>query len=257
MVRNRNFLAASVAGPSHLRAGIVCQDAFEIGYAGEYGEVLVAAVADGLGSASLSDTGAKIATSVSVRCLLDAFESGLPGDEATAKELFCKTFRQARKELAEAAIFHGCTIHELATTLMLGYWSGDEFQGMHIGDGAIVVATKEGLQLYSVEENKEYANEVAPLTADNWEEHLRAPGRIGDAIGFAMFTDGCQRAALSKREGRYTPFPGFLNPLLQYTREQKSSEADSEILARLLQSEKLASHSDDDKTLVLATEATR
>lgn len=257
MVRNRNFLAASVPGPSHLRSGIVCQDAFDLGYAGKDGEILVAAVADGLGSASLSDTGAKIATSVAVRCMLDAFESTLSTSEAAGDELLCKAFRQARKELAEAAKFHSCTIHDLATTLMLGYWKGDEFQGMHIGDGAIVLATKDGFHLYSVEEDQEYANEVYPLTANDWEAHLRAPGGIGSVIGFAMFTDGCQRAALSKRAGHYTPFPGFLDPLLQYTRELEASEAQSEVLARLLQSEKLANHCDDDKTLVLAAEAAR
>ena len=54
----------SVTGTSHRRVGLPCQDSSSYCIAGE---VLIAAVADGAGSAALSDVGSTLAAETSVR----------------------------------------------------------------------------------------------------------------------------------------------------------------------------------------------
>src|SRR4051794_19373 len=56
--------AAAVRGRAHQELGLPCQDAFALGEA--RGGVLVAAVADGAGSAALAEVGARIAAETAV-----------------------------------------------------------------------------------------------------------------------------------------------------------------------------------------------
>jgi hypothetical protein len=92
----------------------------------------------------------------------------------------------------------------------------------------------------------EYVNEVDSLASDQWVDHVR-PVLCADGIdGLAVFTDGCQHAAIR----RGVAHAGFFGPLFDYVR---AGDAKDEELAALLAGKKMSEHSDDDKTLVLVT----
>jgi hypothetical protein len=97
-----------------------------------------------------------------------------------------------------------------------------------------------------------YANEVAPLTSGDWARTLRISEVLHGVRGLLAFTDGCQRAALRKNRDGYAPFAGFCESLLTYAAGVHDAGAAVRDLEELLRSVKLAGHSEDDKTLVLA-----
>src|SRR5438309_1952240 len=121
--------------------------------------------------------------------------------------------------------------------------------------GAVVAEIGEDLALVSGPDHGEYVNEVVPLTASTWLEGLRVSSCVGSASAVAVFTDGCERAALRREpgpSGELIPHRGFFLPLFAYGRSVMREAAEESELSRMLASAKMAESSDDDKTLVLA-----
>jgi hypothetical protein len=123
----------------------------------------------------------------------------------------------------------------------------------HVGDGAVIAKTNEGLKLVSGPEDSEYANEVSPLTGKDWELSLRVSPVISYVTGVMAFTDGCQRAVLRKSQDGLTPFDGFCGPLFSYANDVKDVTEAEEDIKELLLSKKVCENSDDDKTLVIVS----
>jgi hypothetical protein len=122
----------------------------------------------------------------------------------------------------------------------------------HIGDGAVVAESSEGLQILSAPGESEYANEVVPLTSREWRDCLRVVPNVDGVRCLAVFTDGCQRAALRKSLEGMEPFRRFFDPIFSYASELENPNDGQEEIRSLLSSRKICENSEDDKTLVLA-----
>jgi len=122
----------------------------------------------------------------------------------------------------------------------------------HIGDGAVVAETEEGLFIASGPGDSEYTNEVVPITNAAWQDSLRIFATDSGVSAIAVFTDGCQRAAFSRSEGAIVPFDRFFAPIFRYVRQTTDETEGTKEIAALLSSPKICEHSDDDKTLVVA-----
>lgn len=239
---------ASVTGPLHEENALPCQDAFAI----ESGtESLLIAVSDGLGSVRQSDLGATEAVKAAViagkAAMVEQFErrEDLPN---LAKSVVVA----ARVSLEDVADHQGCELRDLACTFIAAIlWRGDLVVA-HVGDGAVVASTLDRLHVVSGPGESEYANEVVPITGDDWGDSLRISDVLSGVANLAVFTDGCQRAALSKQDGELRPFQGFFGPLFSYASGATDPLVAAEDLRKLLSSEKMTQHSEDDKTLVLA-----
>jgi hypothetical protein len=236
-------------GPLHVNLGTPCQDAcaYEVSPAG----LGVIAVADGLGSAACSDRGARAAVDAAVRTVL-AGAAEAPDAEPDLQRLARAGVSAARAALKQTAADAGCQLRDLACTMLLAVVHGDRAASAQVGDGAIVAQTAGGLCLLSAPGDSEYANEVAPLTARDWAKTLRISEVLHGVRGLMAFTDGCQRAALRKTRDGFTPFAGFCEPLLTFAAGATDAAAAIREVEELLRSPKLAGHSEDDKTLVLA-----
>lgn len=221
-------VGASSTGASHVRDKQPCQDAFAFR---PTDDGVVIAVADGLGSASSSDRGARAA--------VDAAVGGAPDP--------LEMVARARAALERIAEEDQVPLRDLACTLLCAVVTGDTVVTAHIGDGAIV-GLSERLHLVSAPEHTEYLNEVTPLTADDWEDHVRTAGPLPDTRGLAVFTDGLERAAITAGG---EPHPGFFDPVFSFIAVTEEAVATEEI-ERMLGSPTLGEHSDDDKTLVIA-----
>jgi hypothetical protein len=243
------IVGASVAGTAHARAGTSCQDAhrWELLPNG----CLIVAVADGAGSASRSDEGARTAADTAVSSLAAVVRDGIPADEQGWHEAIVAAFEAAAAALATTAEAAGASIRDYATTLMLAVATPNALVVGQIGDG-IVVAEDEGgaLFLAAMPQRGEYANEVALLTMLDAIERLATSHFPVGVRAFAATTDGLLRLAL--RLPVYEPHAPFFAPLFAFAAEATDAEAAVAELVTFLASERVAHRTDDDKTLVIA-----
>ena len=246
--RSRVF-GSSVIGPMHLQREIPCQDA--CAYAASGADVIVIAVADGLGSAAKSDVGASLAAASALRFCMTALESRSDEDRRL-EHVVRSAAAHAREELERHAREESCDLRDLGCTLIVAIATGQRFAVAHIGDGAVVGEIDGVLSLISSPGESEYTNEVVPLTSREWQDSLRITSGESVVRGIAVFTDGCQRAALRKGEDALVPFERFFTPVFNYARTVSDVAAGASEIAELLGSPKLCEHSDDDKTLVVA-----
>lgn len=246
------IFGASVIGPSHIKNNIPCQDSCDYGILSTgCADWAIIAVADGLGSAKKSDIGSKIAveTAVSEGIKIIEHSDSILDYKATLRQII----KSSRDALEKCSIDNKFPLRDLACTLIVAlYFEKDVFVA-HIGDGGVVAKIGEDLSIVSEPGESEYLNEVIPLTSKNWEDDLRISSKFSNVQSLAVFTDGCQRAALIKSPTGFKPFEGFFNPIFNY-----SSKIDDLIQAKfdieeLLSSQKLKDNSEDDKTLVILT----
>lgn len=242
-------VGVSVIGPLHVMNGLPCQDACAFAvYPSGYS---VIAVADGLGSASKSEIGARIAVDAALAKFREIVSKG-SSEEIDLADAAREVVFYARKMLEEKSNELECKLRDLACTMIIAVLQKDNVVVAHVGDGAVIARMAEGLKLISGPEDSEYANEVSPLTGKDWELSLRFSPIIPKISGVMAFTDGCHRAALRKTQDGLAPFDGFCNPLFSYVKEVQDLKEAEEDFKGLLLSKKVCENSDDDKTLVIA-----
>lgn len=240
-VRARTYVVgASVTGPGHVRRGVTCQDRFAAEVLDD-GTVLLA-VSDGLGAAPHAAIGAETAAGAAVRAgtaLMHAARD-FPAQDLARHMLSC-----ARARLCTVAEAMGSEPPDLACTLITLVGNTDAIAAAHIGDGAVIVEHDHGFSVLSGPPEREYVNEVEPLTAADWTRHVRIKIRPG-IRSVAILTDGCQHAAIAP-DGSVGP--GFVPAVVGAVRDGDAGEDE---MRALLTGAKISEHSDDDKTLVVA-----
>lgn len=242
------LFGASVIGPLHIAMGLPCQDAYA--HEALSSDFAVAAVADGLGSASKADVGAMVAVQSSVEAVKRL--TGNKGGNVDLSNIAKEAIISARSSLETRADEEGCELRDLACTLIVSVINKNRVCVAHIGDGAVVVEVNGNLELISGPGDSEYANEVTPLTSKEWLESVQVSPVISDVNSLAAFTDGCQRAGLRRTEDGYDAFEGFFSPIFSYAKELTDLKEGSKDIKDLLASQKLGEYSEDDKTLVIA-----
>jgi hypothetical protein len=254
------YIAASVIGTSHEKAGGTCQDANDCQiYRLPNGEkVLVAVVADGAGSARCGGEGAFRACSEFVGLVNHHLSSGHPVDQIsiqTAKS-WLGVIQRALDKDAESMSRER---RDFACTL-LGLVVGEGCTAcLQIGDGAIVVADSEEHVYGHVfwPDRGEYANTTHFVTQDEAVEHLQFESVRRQIVEVALLTDGLQGIALNyQQQSAHEPFFKGLFAPLRSVDEGHSYEL-SQSLVAFLSSSRVKEKTDDDKTLVLASRADR
>lgn len=248
-MRKWKAIAASVAGTRHTAIGGECEDAFAYKFIEtSVGEVLVAAVSDGAGSASRSAEGARIACTqflIEVEELLTR-----PGGAAafSERELWA-AWECTRATLVDHAETEGINLKELACTLLTAVVFSDSALIGQVGDGAVVLCHDGQCAVPIWPATGEFINETFFLTDESWPRHWNTevtPVRI-DAI--CMFTDGLQNLILDMR-GR-TAEPRFVTPVVRGLDSVSATQLQDD-LVRFLRSERVISRTDDDLTLFVA-----
>jgi hypothetical protein len=218
-------------------------------------DLLVIAVADGLGTAPRSDEGAAIIVGAAVDSAVAARAEEPADHDLDLEHVVRLGAFAARAAVEDHADEFGIPLSDLASTLVFVAVGGSAVCAAQVGDGAVVAETSGGLTLVSGPNHGEYINEVTPLTAGTWLEELRVSPVLDAVRALAVFTDGCERAALRRDHGTagdIIPHRGFFNPLFEFGRSVIGEAAAESELCGLLAGSKMAESSDDDKTLVLA-----
>ncbi len=251
-------IRASVQGTSHAKTGQPCQDSSGVGENAPAG-LLVAAVADGAGSAELSADGSRIAACAATKSATRLLRQHVhPLYEGVLEEILQESVRSARKELEAEAQRQKKPLRDFATTLIVAICAPEITGAAQVGDGAMITAgagisadDSSGYSLFSAPQRGEYANATNFITSDNWQDSLDVRTRYGGVSRLAMFTDGIQSLALNAASGN-APHAPFFDPLFSWTDKQEDTVAAGNGLAAFLSSPRVTARADDDLTLLLA-----
>jgi hypothetical protein len=265
LLRFRNFAwalmwkygFASVTGASHLKSSAPCQDASRAEVVLDAGgfEVLIAVASDGAGSAARAQIGSSLACDLFIDEIKSHIERGDTG--ALLSDNFMADWLVKFRGIATGwSGPDSGKIHDFACTLLAAVIWNDRAIYFQIGDGAIVESRRDDPDSYAVvcwPQQGEYANMTNFLTDADAAQKVIREARSGAIDEVAIFTDGIQRLALDYRERSahapfFAPLFGWLRP-----RPGGASRELSDSLAVYLNSEKINSRTDDDKTLILAT----
>lgn len=249
------YASASVIGTSHLKTSGVCQDANRCEIltspAGEL--ILVTVVSDGAGSASRSNDGAaRLCNHIcsSVQCHLQKAE--LNSIDTAAIGVWIKQFQSQMDCLAKE---EGVTRREYACTLLASIVGPTSAVFFQIGDGAIVIADSDENEYAWVfwPDRGEYENTTFFVTEESALSNLHFESTTRRIWQLAILSDGLQRLALHlQTKSVHSPFfQAFFSPLRRETAGHASTL--SVALEQFLNSERVNSRTDDDKTLVIAT----
>ncbi|WP_318738186.1 PP2C family serine/threonine-protein phosphatase [Roseofilum sp. SID3] len=244
-------IASSVLGTSHQKRGQPCQDAHAWDILGP--GLVVAAVADGAGSASLSDVGAQVATRTAVELIKRQWDRlAAEQSEVCWEALLGEVLEHAQNAIAAESLTRDVEVRQLATTLLILVASSQEVAVAQIGDGAVVIGDRQGhITALTQPENGEYANETTFLISPNALESAQIKVWEGEIAHFALFSDGLQRLALKLPEG--TPHAPFFTPLFRFVDQMEDSQAAESELQGFLSHPRITERTDDDLTIVLGS----
>ncbi len=241
-------VAASVRGTSHERTGQPGQDAHYWGILPE--GVLVAAIADGAGSASLGDLGAVVAAREAVQTIAGR-KAPLPQDDSGWQPLLTEVLKVAQEAVCVEAIAHEVTERELATTLILIIAVPEFVAAAQVGDGATVVADVAGsISGVTAPQTGEYINQTTFLVSPNALNTAQFTVWRGPVAHIAILSDGLQMLALKMPGG--TPHEPFFSPLFRFMAQVTDEAVAEEQLQAFLRSPRVRERTDDDLTLLLA-----
>lgn len=248
-LKSWRYTGQSVAGTSHHKSGTPCQDSHCIEI---IDNILIATVSDGAGSAKHSEIGSELTAKEAIAFIRQW--KTIPDNEEEWKIRADELIRFLRDKLISKADEINCHPKDLAATFLLAVVSETAIAGIQIGDGGIVygIENEDDLQMLIQPERSEYINETVFLTSENFEAGLKIAYVQGDVERIALFSDGLQMLALNMKTLPARPHQPFFKPLFQFLQKTESETERSRQLGDFLQSPRVCSRTDDDKTLIVA-----
>jgi serine/threonine protein phosphatase PrpC len=160
-------VAASVGGTSHLKNKQLCQDAHHWQILPD--NVLVAAVADGAGSAVSGKVGAMVAVEAAIETLsVKQFTRLTLDDDEFVRSLLNDAIVAAKIAVEDEAVACDKQPQDLATTLIITIATPELAAVVQIGDGMAVAKDRMGnLLALTMPDNGEYINATTFLTSPN------------------------------------------------------------------------------------------
>ncbi|AFY31956.1 PP2C family serine/threonine-protein phosphatase [Calothrix sp. PCC 7507] len=243
-------LAASVCGTSHLKNKQLCQDAHHWQILSD--DILVAAAADGAGSASQGKVGAMVAveTAIANISIKEVTRDAL-ADDATVQSLLTEAVLAARKAVEDEAVACNKQPQDLATTLIVMVATPEFVAVAQIGDGLAVAKDSTGnLLALTMPDNGEYINETTFLTSPGALETAQMRLWREAIVNVGVLTDGLQMLALNMVVSE--PHKPFFFPLFDFVAKTEDKTVAKEHLVRFLRSDRITQRTDDDLTLIIA-----
>ncbi len=243
-------LAASVCGTSHVKNKQLCQDAHHFLVLPD--EILIAAVADGAGSAKLSKVGAMVAVETALENLsTQEINRSLLDDDAVVRSLLIEAMVAAKKAVEEEAIACNKKTTDLASTLIVTIATPEMAAVGQIGDGvAVAKDNMDNLIALTVPDNGEYVNETTFLISPGALETAQIRLWRQAIVNIAVLSDGLQMLAINMSVR--APHKPFFLPLFDFVANTEDKAVAKEQLMRFLRSERITQRTDDDLTLVIA-----
>jgi Protein phosphatase 2C len=244
-------VGASVRGTSHERTELPCQDAHYLERPSA--DLIIAAVADGAGSAALAEVGAAIATRTATEALCQRILTAASNlDQANVQAALLEAVTTARNAVEDEAAKRERNVRDFASTLLLMLATPTFVAAVQVGDGGVVLRDKSGnIVALTAPQLGEYINETCFLVSLDALENVQMQIWRGETAQVAMLTDGLQLLCLKMPEG--TPHEPFFFPVFDFVSRAVDEESFREKLIGFLRSPRIRERTDDDVTLVLAS----
>lgn len=236
----------SRVGRSHVEAGETCQDWHG---AAEVKGLLILCVADGAGSASHGEAGAKAA----VRGMLEADWTDPVAQSSPGRLLrrIVVAMGRAAGNLRKLALEAGLEPKSHATTLLVVASTVEFVVAVQIGDGlAAVQRADSGFEPLLRPRGGEHANETTFLTSRGALDRRSEAVHVGPWTGVALQTDGLQWVTYHAGEERlYAP---FYQAFASHIEKSADPNESAEFIATALDSAPIQARCTDDLTLLVA-----
>lgn len=254
-IADLTYWGFSQQGESHVKKDLPCQDRCRIVVSDVNRPVIIAAIADGVGSCVLSHYGAAIATESSTSFLKEVFDKNdseefadkWVGDTLRAAMHFAlQSVKDASEEMEQLE-------YSFQSTLTIAIYDGNTLYIAHAGDDGIVALTEEGtVELVTSRIKGDEASSVYPLQAgpSHWQV-LKVDRYVN---GFVMATDGVLDAFVrGEKEGNRIYYP-FIQPAFE-TRQKKVERVKEtmEFYYDYMSSQEYRGLVTDDLTMVVVT----
>ena len=249
-LEDRGWLAvgSSVRGIGHERSGLPGQDAHDLRVEGAW---LVAAVADGAGSAPLAQVGAPIAAREAVGGAVALLAAGVPADDDAWRTFCRRVLEGARKAVETETATRRASSRDLASTLIVTVAGPDVVVAAQIGDGASVCEDGDGQVCSLTRPPKgEYVNETTFLVSPGALDTAQTVVQRKSIRRLALFSDGLQMLALRLSDG--AAHGPFFKPMFEFIAQVTDGGSAEGELEGFLLSPRIRDRADDDLTLVLA-----
>lgn len=246
-----SIVAVSLEGTSHQKRDAPCQDAHY--WKAVNSDILVAGVADGAGSVTLSEVGSLLAVQTAVNEIASKIaKSSTPNSDDGWSDLLTGGLNEALVAVKTEADARQVNMRELSTTLLIVVATPDIVAAIQVGDGAIVIAKENGTVMSLTTPPIEESLDLAIfLTSPNGIDSAQIWLWDGKATQLAMFSDGLQMLALQMPQG--TAHSPFFTPLFKFIAEAKDLDLAHQELEGFLRSPRVSDRTDDDLTLLLAS----
>ncbi len=249
-----SVLSAISTGASHIEKNLVCQDSMRytsVNFCGR--QLIIAAVADGVGSCIMSDIGSKCAVEASVAAVerdiqkLDGWNSNL------IEDIIYNAFNEAYDSIEKIADESERTMFSYSTTLTLAVYDGERLSFGHIGDSGIIALYEDGTYEMITKRHKgEEANSVIPLNGGYklW--------MFGSAkkpvVSIALMTDGILDCGVqSEALDNLVYFPMYGEYMLKPVSDSQQEKEISAQLYNWITGSQFTSKVTDDVTLIVAS----
>lgn len=245
------FVYESVDGTAHRERNVPCQDACRVQQF-KHGDqsLAVVACADGAGSASHAEFGARIACDRFVEIVGESLRRDQFAEPS--KEWAVECCSKLRDGLGHQAKQLDVPIRQVACTFLGAILEEGRASFLQIGDAAMVIRVERfGLAPVFWPASGEYVNTTFFLSDDEFADRLQFDSRAASVMEFAAFTDGLERLALSF--GTRSAHEPFFARMFATLRASEDVGQLFKPLRQFLESELVNDRTDDDKTLILGT----
>ena len=214
------------------------------------GGAVVVAVADGAGSAALSQLGSARACLSVVEWITELLRGDWPQDDDDWRDMLTAALETAHESVLGAAQKRKVPPRELATTLIVLVATPELVVAAQVGDGAsLVLSGDEQFIAVTAPQVGEFINETLFFTSSDYLKAVQFGLWRGEVAGVGVLSDGLQLLALKMPEA--IPHSAFFSPLLQMMQSSADPHDTEQRLRDFLTSDRIRQRADDDLTLVL------
>ena len=247
--RRWTALAAAEIGAAHVKRQMPCQDACAI-VVRRTGLVL-GALSDGVGSASQSEVGARLAIASALKAMIEeARERTLRDAQPPPRDVFERALGRAVEAIRRCAVAAQREEGDYACTLILLAVAPTWIAALSVGDGFVAwrPADSPEHQVLLPPEKGEFVNYTTAITSMNASESVRFEIRQQPPAFAMASSDGLLYLALKSESWQpHAPFFQFLES------QARRSDMSLELLRALLRHPQVAELSDDDKSLLIVS----
>jgi Protein phosphatase 2C len=244
------FALGQSIGSAHEKMKLPCQDRIACASFREDGTI-VAALADGAGSAALAHEGAELVVST----ISSIVQFGLRAGREDHQQILRESLSIARQRLEEAAAERKAPLRDLACTVLAVAITPGGGAALQLGDGVIVTAGEQPQwRALFWPQKGEYANTTFFLTDEAALANASTCALPAAIMDVALLSDGLENLALQLAD-RSVFQPFFKTAFAPLYRSLGDGEVTSlsRSLAAFLASKQIRGRTEDDVSLVLGT----